>query len=108
MAAFVCAALFTQAQIVDPSFEAGAGSGAWTEFSLNFGTPLCDLASCGNCGGPCVARTGDNINIADLLGARVPTGGKQAMKAVPTAKPKPVEPVPVVPKAVEVNYLAHL
>ena len=59
MAAFVCAALFTQAQIVDPSFEAGAGSGAWTEFSLNFGTPLCDLASCGNCGGPCVARTGD-------------------------------------------------
>ena len=55
----------------------------------------------------CVARSGDNI--ADLLGARVPTSGKQAMKAVPKAEAKAVaKPVPVVPKAVEVNYLAHL
>jgi hypothetical protein len=59
LAAFVCAALFTQAQVIDPSFEAGAGGGAWAEFSLNFGTPLCDLGSCGNCGGPCVAQSGD-------------------------------------------------
>ena len=35
----------------------------------------------------CVARSGE---MAEFLGARVPTGGKQAMKAVP------------------VNYLAHL
>lgn len=34
------------AQIVDPGFEAGTGSGVWGEASTNFGTPLCD-ASCG-------------------------------------------------------------
>jgi hypothetical protein len=36
--------------IVDGSFEAGAFSGNWTEFSTNFGTPLCD-AGCGFGGG---------------------------------------------------------
>ncbi|MBI3133076.1 MAG: T9SS type A sorting domain-containing protein [Bacteroidetes bacterium] len=49
--------LGVSAQINDESFEAGAGSGAWTEASDNFGTPLCD-AACGTCGGPCVAKTG--------------------------------------------------
>lgn len=34
----------------DGGFEMGAGSGAWNEFSLNFGTPLCD-ANCGTGGG---------------------------------------------------------
>jgi len=34
--------------IVDGSFENGIGSGSWTEASTNFGTPLCDLAGCGN------------------------------------------------------------
>jgi PKD repeat protein len=34
--------------VVDGSFEAGIGSGSWTEFSATFGTPLCDLAGCGN------------------------------------------------------------
>ncbi len=42
----------------DPSFELGPGNGAWTEFSTNFATPYCDQASCGNCGGGCIARTG--------------------------------------------------
>jgi hypothetical protein len=36
--------------IVDGSFEAGAFSGNWVEFSTNFGTPLCD-AACGFGGG---------------------------------------------------------
>lgn len=40
------------AQLIDPSFESGTPSGAWTESSTNFGTPLCD-ALCGNCGGGC-------------------------------------------------------
>lgn len=43
-----------QAQINDGSFE---GSG-WNEASFLFGTPLCTVAECGNCGGPCVPRTG--------------------------------------------------
>lgn len=35
------------AQIVDPSFELiGAGGMEWTQASTNFGTPLCDGASC--------------------------------------------------------------
>ncbi|MCB0762638.1 MAG: T9SS type A sorting domain-containing protein [Flavobacteriales bacterium] len=59
LAAFVVAFLGAQAQIVDPDFEAGAGGGAWAEFSLNFGTPLCDLASCGDCGGGCIPHSGD-------------------------------------------------
>jgi len=37
--------------IVDGGFEAGPGSGNWVETSTNFGTPLCDLAGCGNGGG---------------------------------------------------------
>jgi len=34
--------------MVDGGFEAGPGSGSWIEASTNFGTPLCDLAGCGN------------------------------------------------------------
>jgi hypothetical protein len=36
--------------VMDPSFEAGAFGGVWTESSTNFGTPLCD-AGCGFGGG---------------------------------------------------------
>jgi hypothetical protein len=36
--------------VLDPSFEAGAFGGVWTEFSSTFGTPLCD-AGCGFGGG---------------------------------------------------------
>ncbi|PWJ12866.1 hypothetical protein SAMN05421539_1152 [Jannaschia seohaensis] len=42
----------------DGSFEAGTPNPSWTEFSANFGTPLCTIANCGtgNGSGP---RTGD-------------------------------------------------
>lgn len=33
------------------SFEAGPGSGDWTETSTNFNTPICDLVNCGTGGG---------------------------------------------------------
>jgi len=33
--------------VVDGSFEAGPGGGAWVESSTNFGTPICDLGGCG-------------------------------------------------------------
>lgn len=35
----------------DGGFEMGTGSGAWNEFSSNFGTPLCTTSSCGTGGG---------------------------------------------------------
>ncbi len=58
--ALVAFANNTNAQnaFTDPGFEAGAGSGAWVEASTNFGTPICDYADCGDCGGPCVSHTG--------------------------------------------------
>ncbi|MCG8576469.1 MAG: T9SS type A sorting domain-containing protein [Flavobacteriales bacterium] len=44
-------------QVSDGGFESGAG-GDWTEASTNFGTPICDEATCGTGGGPCVPNTG--------------------------------------------------
>lgn len=45
--------------LADSSFEAsGPGGSPWSSTSSNFGTSLCDLASCGNCGGPCVPNSG--------------------------------------------------
>lgn len=49
----------TQAQLVDPSFEAAGEGGVWEQASTNFGTPLCTQAFCGTCGGPCVAYAGE-------------------------------------------------
>jgi uncharacterized repeat protein (TIGR01451 family) len=37
--------------IADGSFEAGTPNPYWTEYSLNFGTPLCDVLTCGTGGG---------------------------------------------------------
>lgn len=37
--------------IQDPGFEAGPSGGVWTESSTNFGTPICDVGSCGTGGG---------------------------------------------------------
>lgn len=37
--------------IVDGGLEGGSPSAAWTEFSTNFGTPLCTAAGCGVGGG---------------------------------------------------------
>jgi PKD repeat protein len=45
-------------KVTDGGFENGPGSGAWTEASTNFSTPLCDLAGCGN-GGGTGPRTGN-------------------------------------------------
>ncbi len=33
--------------VQDPSFEAGTPNSYWTEYSLQFGTPLCTVADCG-------------------------------------------------------------
>ncbi len=34
--------------LTDGGFELGPGAGPWVESSTNFGTPICDLTSCGN------------------------------------------------------------
>lgn len=44
--------------LVNGDFESGPGSGAWTEFSLTFGTPICSMASCGT-GSSLGAHTGN-------------------------------------------------
>ena len=36
-----------QELIQDGSFEAGPSGGIWTEFSTNFGSPICSVADCG-------------------------------------------------------------
>ena len=33
--------------VADPGFELGTPNSAWTEFSSNFGTPICDVGGCG-------------------------------------------------------------
>jgi len=58
LSGFLALSIGATAQIADDSFEAGPGGGAWTEASTNFGTPICDLAVCGNGGGPAVPNTG--------------------------------------------------
>lgn len=71
------------AQIADGSFEAGAAAGTWTEASTNFGTPLCDLATCGDCGGPCAPNTGTFY--AWFGGANaVETGSVEQSAVIPT------------------------
>lgn len=56
---FIGGVFAADAQLIDPSFETGSPSGAWTEASTNFGTPLCTVATCGTCGGGCSAYDGD-------------------------------------------------
>lgn len=34
--------------LINGGFESGAGTGAWTEYSLTFGTPICSISSCGS------------------------------------------------------------
>ncbi|QLQ07277.1 MAG: hypothetical protein HZY76_15420 [Anaerolineae bacterium] len=45
--------------VADGGFEAGTPNPFWTEYSLNFGTVLCDAASCGTGAGTSYPRTGD-------------------------------------------------
>jgi len=44
--------------IADASFEAGTPNPFWTEYSMQFGTPLCTTAACGSGGGTAYPRTG--------------------------------------------------
>ena len=45
--------------IEDGSFETATPNAFWTEASTNFGTPLCDIASCGTGAGTAGPQTGD-------------------------------------------------
>jgi hypothetical protein len=49
----------TANSVQDSSFEAGTPNPEWTEYSLNFGTTLCDTAGCGTGAGSAYPRTGD-------------------------------------------------
>ncbi len=71
------------AQVTDGGFEGGAGSGAWTEASTNFGTPLCD-AACGTCGGPCAPRTGAWYVWYGGAGGATETGSVEQSATIPT------------------------
>lgn len=83
LAIIMCLGMNATAQINDGSFEAGAFAGTWTEASTNFGTPLCDVASCGDCGGACVARTGTFYAWYGGAGA-VETGSVEQTVTIPT------------------------
>lgn len=67
--------------VADGSFE-NATSG-WAQDSLNFGTPLCTVADCGNGGGSAGPRTGD---VWVWFGgiAAVETGSVQQSVTIPT------------------------
>jgi len=45
--------------IQDGGFEAGTPNPYWQEFSTNFGTPICDLATCGSGGGTAGPHAGN-------------------------------------------------
>lgn len=45
-------------KVEDGSFEAGRDSDFWVEKSVNFGTPICSFAICGDGNGTADARTG--------------------------------------------------
>lgn len=59
LAAMMVLALTTKAQLIDPSFEGGTDASGWAQTSTNFGTPLCTIDLCGDCGGGCSAYDGD-------------------------------------------------
>lgn len=85
------------AQIVaDGSFEAGPG-GPWTEYSLNYGTPLCD-GGCGNCGGFCGPNTGtfyawfggaNAVEVGQVLQSIVIPGSSSAVLTMQVYMPTP-------------------
>ncbi len=69
----------TAAPLVDGGFEAGTPSPAWVEASTNFGSPICQAASCGFSG----ARSGSAW--AFLGGATSPETGSLAQNVTLTA-----------------------
>lgn len=72
------------AQVIDGGFEAGVGGGAWTEASTVFGTPLCDLASCGNGGGGSVPASGAWFAWFGGAGGSVETGSVEQSITIPS------------------------
>ncbi len=70
-------------QIVDPGFEAGTASSGWVQASTNFATPICDEASCGDGGGPCVPRTGTFFVWYGGAGGAVETGSVEQAVVIP-------------------------
>ena len=58
MATFLITPTTSAAEAIDGSFEFGPNGGIWTEFSTNFGTPICSIGVCGN-GGGTGPRTGN-------------------------------------------------
>jgi hypothetical protein len=70
-------------QITDPSFETGPTGTAWTQASTNFGTPLCDAAGCGTCGGPCVPRTGSFYSWYGGAGGALETASVEQSVVIP-------------------------
>jgi hypothetical protein len=59
LASMMIFALTSRAQLVDPSFEGGTDASGWAQASTNFGTPLCTVDLCGDCGGGCSSYDGD-------------------------------------------------
>jgi cysteine-rich repeat protein len=43
---WICTAPSASAAVADPSFEAGKPNPSWDEYSLNFGSPICNEAEC--------------------------------------------------------------
>lgn len=72
------------AQVIDGGFEAGVGGGAWTEASTNFGTPICDLAGCGNGGGGAVPASGSFFAWFGGAGGAVETASVQQAITIPS------------------------
>ncbi len=71
-------------QITDPGFETGATGTAWTQASTNFGTPLCDQASCGVCGGPCLPNSGSWYAWFGGAGGNIEIGSVEQAAMVPS------------------------
>ncbi len=83
LAIALCLGMNAKAQVIDGSFEAGAGAGTWVEASTNFGTPLCSEASCGNGGGPCVPRTGTFYSWYGGAGGALETASVEQSVVIP-------------------------
>src|ERR1051326_6500837 len=77
-------AAYSQNLVQDSSLEAGTPSSAWTESSLNFGTPICDSVSCGTCNGPCRPNSGQWYAWFGGIGALEIASLKQTI-TIPTA-----------------------
>lgn len=78
-------------KVDDGSFEAGRDGGFWVEKSVNFGTPICSFAVCGDGSGTAEARTGsfwawfggaaENEEVSSLTQkVKFPSGGAAVLR----------------------------